>query len=226
MKTIDLNENINIFIKRGPEIYNSNKADELVDKVSEAMNQNPNLEHDKQLNEMMDDIIDLCEKRGTLNYSGCDSFWVADNNVKVGMTLFRKDKRYRYEKEYANFDEMDKYFMDLREFLEQADYIGRGFTRTEPVPVNGDKTYMNYDKIEPVNTSHFTKKTVLFATNSNMLMLIEENDGTKEYAMLSPIFFEDGKFEFFGEKNEEYNDTEAIYQAIKKQLTEGNQKVL
>lgn len=203
---IDLNDNNqNIFIKRGPEIFDSKKAEELSKQVEDDMIEHPGLEHDPIMSSLANEIKKLSKSKGMVDYSGCDNFWIEKEQDGKKITLVSQSV-IQLEKEFDSFDELDNFFIDLREFLDQAKYVGKKFKRTAKVD-GRDISYMENDE----------RPLVLFATDSNILVL-DSFLGETKYEMISPRYFDDGNFEFVGEVDNSYNDKEAVYQAISKQI--------
>ena len=105
-------------------------------------------------------------------------------------------------------------YMDFREFLSEAKYVGRYFKRTAKIE-GRDISFMEEDN----------KTLVLFATESHMLIQYEFL-GEKTFEMLSPRYFEDGNFGYYGEQHDEYNDKDEMFKAIEKQLTDKKKNTL
>ena len=217
METIDINERMNIFIMRGPGIFDSSKAEAFLDRINDDINENPELENDPLINSIADSMYKLSKEKGLVDYSGCDSFWIADETELLngqGITLVEQDNTVHKKETFENYDKLSEKFIDFREFLSEAKYVGRYFKRTAKIE-GRDISYMEEDE----------STLVLFATEYHMLIQYEFL-GKKSFEMLSPRYFEDGNFEYYGEKHDEYNDKDEMFKAIEKQLTDKKKNTL
>ena len=217
METIDIMDTgFNIFIKKGPEIFDEKKAKEIADQADRDMKNSETLSNSQFFNNMIQNLYRLGQSKGQVDYSGCNTFWVVDEtepSYGQGITLVEKDNA-SLKKSFKNIDELNEKFMDLREFLDDANYIGRYFKRTAKID-GRDISFMEEDN----------STLVLFATDNQMLIQTNDSSG-KEFKMLSSRYFEDGNFEYYGEQHDEYNDKEAVFHAIEKQLTKGRRNML
>lgn len=218
METMDMNSTgVNIFIKKGPGIFDPDAAKSFLDQINQDMDGDPRLEADPLMNQIAENAYRLSKEKGLVDYSGCDAFWLVDETEILdgqGITLVEQDTSGCLKETFKNYDELSKKFIDLKEFLGEANYVGRYFKRTGPIE-GRNRSFMVEDK----------SALVLFATES--LMLIQfDSFGEKEYKMLSPKYFEDGNYEYYGEVHEEFNDKEAVHQAIEEQLTKGRRNML
>ena len=215
MKIIDINESMSIFIKKGPEIFDNSKAKDLLDRIKQDMDENPRLANDPVFN-MLTASVSQINQSGLVDYSYCSSFWMVDEKASSdGFEITIEDPSdSHHRKTFKNIDELYRKYMDFREFLSEAKYVGRYFKRTAKIE-GRDISFMEEDN----------KTLVLFATESHMLIQYEFL-GEKKFEMLSPRYFEDGNFEYYGEQHYEYNDKDEMFKAIEKQLTDKKKNTL
>ena len=205
---MDVLINGEIYIKNGSEPYHMSERtkDLIYDLDFDASKENP----DFVAMEYVDKFRQFEGLEGEDDYSGCNEFWVSmidENGINmIEQSLLNTTKR------FANKQELDKSFTRLTDFLEHARYVGRYFKRTKPVNSN-DKSYMEDDN----------SALVLFATDRLMLIKYSGFDSEK-FEMLSPRYFEDGNFEFYGEFVGEYSDKTSLYQAINEQIVSSNKR--
>ena len=209
---IDLNDNNqNIFIKRGPEIFDSKEAEELSKQVEDDMIEHPGLMQDPYMKILADKVRRLSKQKGAVDYSGCENFWIAKEQTGQKITLVEQGSAISLTEEFDNIEALEEKFIDLHEFLDEAKYVGKFFRRTKSI--EGDTGYMQGDVL------------VLFATDSNMLAM-ETSFGTRKYKMIKPKYFIDGNFEFYGSVNPEFDNKEDLIKDINKQINNSNDKTL
>ena len=216
-----------IYLKRGPRIIPaksvSDRNEEKLDSIEEHFKTDPNTSTEtlEQFREFRDLIRDsnTVEKK---DYSGCSSFWISIITDE-GIEMVEKSESgiYNDRKIFKTKEEMNKEFIRLRVFLENAKYIGQYYERMDPIEgfAFGRKTS---------DTSYMCSTALaLYATENNMILL-SKNSHTKEtrFIVISPKYLEDGRYKFYGEKHEEYNDPVELYQAIFKQLSDGRRNTL
>lgn len=81
------------------------------------------------------------EEKHSLNIGGLNGFWHLQE-IENGYILTCED----YRKEFASLDEVNKYFINLEEFLKSSKYVGRQFQRTMPLKDDDDCLDYSYTK--------------------------------------------------------------------------------
>ena len=206
---MDILLNGDIYLKRGPSIFrlSTNQIESLTAKV-EMLENSKKVPEDllKSFKELNDGLIN---SEGKKDYSGCEEFWhlfVTDEGYELSSCGLIKKKR-----TYETIEELNKYFISLRKFLSQAEYVGRHFT---------------YSK-DSINREHYNF-IVLYKTD-NIWITYEENSivDKNEYR----IRFKNpnaGNLNYYvyGEVDNSFNDKTKVYQNIFKQLTDKTNKTL
>ena len=211
-----------IYLKRGPRIIPnndiSNRNEERFDLLEEDFKTDPNISPEslKRFREFRE-LISGSNTVERKDYSGCSSFWVSivdDDGIRMVENLSPIGD----VKTFDTKNEIDKEFIRLRVFLDQANYVGRYFKRTKPF-ANGsyvDRSFM-----------HDTNSLVLYATDS-ILIIQRETPYFKnqKIEIISSRYLEDNNYEFIGKINEEFKDKPKLYQLVFKQLTDKKDKTL
>lgn len=211
-----------IYLKRGPRIIPgqdvSNRNDNRLDIIEEHLKTDPNaspeeLEKFRKFRDLVRDSVTVERK----DYSGCESFWISiveDDCIR----MVECGHPYSNEKRFENKEEIEKEFIRLRVFLDQAEYIGKYFKRSKPCAEGSlaDRSY-----------THDSNSLVLYATDS--ILLIQRETPyfkDKKFEIISSKYLEDGNYGFVGKVNDEFRDKPELYQAIFKQLTDKPRKTL
>ena len=147
-----------------------------------------------------------------------------------------------FEIENVSLDDINKRFIKLSDFINDAKFIGREFRRTQPVcryskyksvsnvfvrgirrftlvpndcGVITDRSYMeSYDN---------SKNIVLYVKNNTFLVkYISRSDDV--YKIIHSGYVWDGNYEFMGEVYEEYMDRDRVYSEIFEQINSYNKK--
>lgn len=211
-----------IYLKRGPRIIPSkdvsNRNDERLDMIEEHLKTDPKaspeeLEKFRYFRDLVRDSVTVERK----DYSGCDSFWISiveDDCIR----MVEMERPYATEKVFETKEDLNKEFIRLRVFLEQAEYIGRYFKRTKPCAEGplADRSY-----------THDSNSLALYATDSILLIQSETPYfKDKKFEIISSKYLEDSNYEFIGKVNNEFRDKPELYQAILRQLTDKPRKTL
>ena len=202
MKTYDMKEPTNgdIYLKK-PELFiipEENK--EYIKRVKEQLEEKPN----PKVQELVEEFEQLAKKEGKIDYTGCTSFWTLKDD-KFVVTV--DEQPAGLHRTYFDVNELSEQFIDLREFLDGAEYVGRKF-RYHEKPDEPNVYNIDFDK------------TLLYKTDNIWIVL------SKDFGLIDriEIFHKpDGKsfadeYEFYGEQNNEFRDKEALYEMVKKQV--------
>ena len=150
---MDIIYNGEIYLKKGPEIYNPSadikEIDEKIEELQKLFTEDPNL-FTLGIIELSKSVKSSLEKeRGKLDYSGTDTFWRLYTNDGINLLM----KNNFQERKYNGVEEMKRIYMKLSEFLNESSFIGKEFVTLEEV-TNGsefvDKTIKGWlDNVEP-----------------------------------------------------------------------------
>ena len=224
-----------IYIKRGPFVYTVSEKDkqfyeELLDPKHDDDFKNylkdaTGHESSEQVVAGVKDMFrSFVRDIGTKDYYGCKDFWISTINDGI-FPKNGNDKCITLEfadvvqggiasKAFSSMDELNKEFISLRSFLQQGEYVGKNFKRTKPL--NGICFYMQNEFSIPECDD------ILALYRYGDILLVYGRDGFNtikpEYSLISAEFLEDGNYSFYGKKNKEYYDQEAVYEAVKKQV--------
>ena len=176
----------------------------------------------EKLNKLSEFLHLLSKKNKIKSYLGCEEFWVSTvnkNSIKMAAIVFHEYYGGNGEfltDTFKNKSELDKKFIKLSTFLEQAEYVGKYFKRTS--------------KVEEYDDSYMRK--IPFITKNAPLILYKMGDrllgiedyspklGGRQFCLISPKYTEDGNYKFFGKTNKDYQDKPKVYQLILKQTYE------
>ena len=156
-KNINFVINGEIYLKRGPEIFNPidriNKIDAEIKQIEFDMSkENPDFSRASQL-ESYQNLKELVQSlKGTLDYSGTNSFWQVftaggQNYIMCKCQVFDVT-----QKNYNSIRELNKYFIKLSDFFKESTFVGREFKRTKPIKLKdgrNDRSYMHDYKGHP-----------------------------------------------------------------------------
>lgn len=202
MKTYDMKEPTtgDIYLKK-PEIISVREEDkEYIKRVKEQLKENPN----PKVKVLVEEFEQLAKKEGEMDYTGCDNFWILKDDNFV-MTV--DEQPTGLHRAYFDVSELNEKFIDLRQFLDEAEYVGRKFCYPEK-PDEPNVLNIDFDK------------TLLYKTDDIWIVL------SKDFGLIDRIEIfhkSDGKsledeYEFYGEQNNEFRDKEALYEMVKKQV--------
>ena len=183
------------------------KKENYVD-LSEYDEEDDFKEKDEKYYEDLERLHNLVEKKLPTWY-GCDNFWMSVA-YKEGILMVKHNYlKAEAKKLFRNKEHVEQKFISLGDFLKDAEYVGRYFRRTEPIEncTQEDMSYMSKD----------CDYLALFKTKDAMI-ISRIFAGEPQYKVVDKRYLEDGKYEFFGPYNEEFNDKAALYQDIYKQL--------
>lgn len=144
-----------------------------------------------------------------------------------------------FEFKDMSLEEINKRFISLSDFLNDAKFVGREFRRIEPIYRYGnmsvntgfvrgirrlmvgpkgvirDRSYMeSYDN---------SKNIVLYVKNNTFLVKYISRYGDV-YKIIHSGYVWDGNYEFFGKVYEEYLDRDMVYSEIVEQINSYNKK--
>lgn len=207
--------NGDIYLKRGPEIFNPDSS--LDDEINELEFETSKEIPDFELFDYLEKFKSIRGMAGQQDYWGTDSFWKMFTD---GETFEMLECRQPYlKKSYSSFDELNKNFIRLSDFLKIAKFVGREFKRNKPIKDYAGEDDNRYCLLK----NDGTKYVVLYATQE--LFLIKWiNNLFDEYALIKSRYTSDGNYEFFGPVHEEYRDTKKVYSEIFNQVSEQMKK--
>ena len=144
------------------------------------------------------------------DYSDMDIFHLLKIDDEIKMVTWNElGKKIEDKIDENNSEE----YMNLIDFLKEAEFIGRKFKRTKTIGYDLKYT-------DPVEQNYCT---VLYKTE--YAMLIEEVFlGKRTLRMMDNKYFEDKNYIFFGEIDKTYEDTKKLYQAILEQIDRFSKK--
>lgn len=211
---MDIIYNGEIYLKKGPEIYNPSadikEIDEKIEELQKLFTEDPNL-FTLGVIELSKSVKSSLEKeRGKLDYSGTDTFWRLYTNDGINLLM----KNNFQERKYNGVEEMKRIYMKLSEFLNESSFIGKEFVRTAPIRKNGmlDTSYTSPLK---------EKNIVLYAKNDLFLAVkrkIEQDKLIESYTLINSNYIKDRNYEFHGNIYSEYKDKNKVYKLIRRQL--------
>lgn len=221
-----------IYLKKGPDIIKFNPTTIEDEEEFEMF-----IEDLKSVNapeRTIEDFIRRHEEelelkgKGYKDYSGCSNFWmsVIDEN---GIEMVEKDyvPNLGMKRKFTSKEEVDKEFIRLRVFLENAKFVGKYFKRTGYLEINHPDGRKSMDT--KYNTGYFHRRNttlVLYEFGENLLAQTENGFTNEKYFEVIPRkYLEDGKYELYGDVPNEYDKTD-LYQAILKQSLGAKKKKL
>lgn len=170
--------------------------------------------HDEEYFEHLMEMQKMMEEKFP-DWYGCDKFWVSIIHEE-GILMVQHDYlKAQAKKLYRDEEHLSQRFISLREFLRDAEYVGKYFRRTEPIDDcnKEDTTYMSKD---PDNLALFKTKDAMIISTTFA--------GEQQFKIVDRRYLADGKYEFFGNYNDEYNDKADMYQAVFEQLRRNRKK--
>ena len=209
---MDIVYNGEIYLKKGPEVYDPAFDIKEIDSKIEALESLGKQDFITMITiKMGKELKSTLEKqKGKLDYSGTDLFWRIYTSDGENI-IMKNDYSVR---EYNSTSEVKKLYIKLLEFLNTSQYIGKEFVRTKPISTNGmiDKSFTHSKDEENI---------VLYATKDLLLALKREIDKGKmmsEYILINDYYTKDRNYLFTGKTNTEYQDKTKVYRQIRKQL--------
>ena len=121
---------------------------------------------------------------------------------------------------FVTYDELNKGYINLYDFINEGKFIGREFRRLCPVityyGIDGDNSRIidnRYLKIDG-----YDNKYIVLYENNNTFLIKYMYGNKKLYGIVDCRYIQDGMYEFIGNVYEEYMDRENVYEDIVKQL--------
>ena len=170
------------------------------------------------------DVLDEMNDSRKLDYFPCTKFWystIEKTSIKMTEISSYGISNSRY---FNCVEDLEEFFMPLHVFLNESEYIGKHFKRTEVMP-DGTRFLMD----ENQNSKEwilYKYKDIMLVYNSNNKFVNNTvsyqyiNFYPTNYYMLNPEFTLDGKYDFYGDQNKEFNDKPATYQKVFRQIYE------
>lgn len=226
------NKNINfvingeLYLKRGPEIYDPSvqisKIDDEIKEIEFDMSkENPDFSRASQL-ESYQNLKDRAQSlKGQLDYSGTNSFWQVFTADGQNYTMRECQKFDITQKDYNSIRELNKYFIKLSDFFKESTFVGREFKRTKPIKLSdgrSDRSYMLDFKTLPQTIVLYATKDIFLARRIEKLKLYGEDS----YILINSRYTLDGNYEFFGPEYVGYRDKDKVYKEILEQVSDYN----
>lgn len=216
---MDLLMNGGIYIKRGPEIIKFDKKaheknKKRTEKLKNEMFNDPStpsafLEAMFALSKI-EQVVDEAYDQPT--YAGCDSFWmlfVKENGIEMSekeASIEEPNPEITSKRLFENKEEMDKRFVSLDTFLDEAEFIGKKFKKPAKLQID-----------------IYTKRLLLYKTDT-VWLTYEKNKllGTEGFFIHSKSPSERLNYKTYGRVHKEFKDKSEIYFSVFKQLTKGS----
>lgn len=222
-KKINFVINGEIYLKRGPEIYDpSDQISKLNAEIKEIefdmSKENPDFSRASRISNLQDLKDQAQSFKGQLDYSGTNSFWQVFTADGQNYIMRECQKFDITQKDYNSIRELSKYFIKLSDFLKESTFVGREFKRTKPIKLKdgrSDRSYMNEFKSAP-------QIVVLYATKDLFLAIqIEKSQifGGDRYILINSRYTLDGNYKFFGPEYIGYQDKDKVYREILEQVS-------
>lgn len=217
-KNINFVINGEIYLKRGPEIFDSNAAISKIDTEIKEIEfdmskENPDFSRASQLENYQSLKERMKSHEGQLDYSGTNSFWQVFTADGQNYIMRECQKFDITQKEYNSIKELNKYFIKLSDFLKESTFVGREFKRTEPIKLpdgRSDRSYMHDFKSSPQIVVLYAAKDLFLAIQIEKSQIL----GGDRYILINSKYTLDGNYKFFGPEYIEYRDKDKIYREI------------
>lgn len=213
-----------IYLKRGPEIIKFDKEQHEKNKMRTEKLKQEMLKDNDSSNPFLSIMFQLqeVEKKfddayGKLSYAGCDSFWIF-NKMEKGIKMMEKEASLEIPspetttiRNIDSLEELDEKFIPLREFLNEAEYVGKYFKD------NAKQRYEVYNKC------------MLLYKTPDIWLTYERNRylGTEGFFIRSRVPGKENlNYKTYGLTHKEFKDKNELYSAIFKQLTSSKQNIL
>ena len=162
----------------------------------------------KTIDEFLDDVFALGRNNGAFReeWSGCKNFWTcAENEDGIIMSEHILNEE-AAEKEFKSQEELEKEFISISSFLENANYVGKFFRRTKSI-YEDDKEYL------PVNYNVFALYEL-----DGIILAIKQKDGKTMFDIIPSQLTRDGNYELYGSQRASFDNKKVINNEIVKQL--------
>lgn len=162
----------------------------------------------KTIDEFLDDVFALGRNNGAFReeWSGCKNFWTcAENEDGIIMSEHILNEE-AAEKEFKSQEELEKEFISISSFLENANYVGKFFRRTKSI-YEDDKEYL------PVNYNVFALYEL-----DGIILAVKQKDGKTMFDIIPSQLTRDGNYELYGSQRASFDNKKAINKEIVKQL--------
>lgn len=205
MEIIEVNGRAaDVFIKKNFDFTDANQND--LEKLTEA-------EKRDYLTTTLKIELALLRNKLKSAYSQCESFWLGkDYGLDVGYKLTQQARNGAHI-DFKNYASLNSEFIDLREFLETAEYVGRKIRHKEKTSESKAKG------LEP-------DRTLLYKKDGTWIVFSKHSLLGEKYEILSMFNPENQDYEIYGEPTEEFRDQHELDAAIYKQLTDAKNKTL
>lgn len=222
-KNINFVINGEIYLKRGPEIYDPNdeisKIDDEIKEIEFDMSkENPDFSRASQLEDYQSLKERMKSLEGQLDYRGTSSFWQVFTEDGQNFIVRECQIFDIIQKRYSSIRELHKYFIKLSDFFKESTFVGREFKRTKPIKLSdgrNDRNYMHDLKGSP-------QIIVLYATKDLFLAIqIEKSHifGGDRYILINSGYTLDGNYKLFGPEYIGYRDKDKVYREILEQVS-------
>lgn len=162
----------------------------------------------RTMDEFLDDVFALGSNNGAFReeWSGCKNFWTcAENEDGIIMSEHILNEE-AAEKEFKSQEELEKEFISINSFLENANYVGKFFRRTKRI-YEDDKEYL------PVNHNVFALYEL-----DGIILAIKQKDGKTVFDIIPSQLTRDGNYELYGSQKVSFDNKKEINKEIVKHL--------
>ena len=207
-----MENNDNVYIKRGPDFLklddmSSQKLRESIERILALRTE----DNAAEVGELLDKLFvsyktPIFNEDYYVNYEGTGEFWIReDYNNGIVVTNYSWGRTLTFSSE----EELNNQFINLKDFMKNAEYIGRYFLRTEPlVDLPG---YIKNDAY----MSKFKSSLVIYSNGAYMLTVDQDPyDMSKRYGIIESRFLYDSKYKFIGVKDYNYENRDEVYEDV------------
>ncbi len=145
----------------------------------------------------------------TLDWSSCNDFYVIDsiNDNAIELKSMNTTNQDQDTMHYQDVNAVLNDFFGLSEMLSQGEFIGRQFKRNRET-ADGDYSYTTDSNLIAL----YRYQNVILAINGGL------------YSVIPTRYVKDNNIFFYGVGHDEYRDTHKVFQEVKSQINELNEK--
>lgn len=144
-----------------------------------------------------------------LDWSSCHDFYMiaSINDNAIELKNMNTTNQKQDQMSYRDVNAVLNDFFGLSEMLSQGEFVGRQFKRNKETS-DGDYSY--------------TTNSNLIALYRYQNVILAIDDGI--YSLIPTRYVNDNNFFFYGVGHDEYRDTHKVFQEVKSQINELNEK--
>ena len=173
-----------------------------------------------ELQNIIEDI-NYYKEMNYLEYETINNFYQLNTNGLEFNIINCTDKN-QYA-EYIDKETMERDYISLIDFLQQAKFIGRKFYRTKSIISASVYEAIAYMEDNDYENNEITEYIVLYATENLFLIKSIHQHGEKyftNYEIVDERYIKDNNYKFYGEVHNEYKDKNSLYIDILKEIIE------